>query len=241
MGYDERKLFFEEIGNVSFIKKVRAKRLTIRINSSGNVKVTVPYLVSYRNASLFVEKKSNWIIRIQNDLKKRYKDKTIFRDNSVFNTINHTIRVERYSGDLVKKKEKDGVIQILIPVNNDIESQDIQEKIRNYILVTWREEARVILSNRINELALMHNFKYDKIRIKNMRTRWGSCSQRNTINLNLHLIRLPDHLRDYILLHELVHTVHKNHGMEFWKTLINLNGNAKKNSRELKSFNIEYW
>ena len=74
--------------------------------------------------------------------------------------------------------------------------------------------------------------------IKNAKTRWGSCSSINNINLNLHLMRLSDELIDYVILHELVHTKIKNHQKEFWDLLNIVSGDAKGLDRELKKYYI---
>jgi predicted metal-dependent hydrolase len=52
-----------------------------------------------------------------------------------------------------------------------------------------------------------------------MKTRWGSCSSKNNISLNSSLVFLPEALIRYVCLHELVHTIHKNHGRVFWEAL----------------------
>ncbi len=82
-----------------------------------------------------------------------------------------------------------------------------------------RAVARNVLVDRLEELALRHGFAYNKVFVRNQKTRWGSCSANNNINLNVNLIRLPADLRDYTILHELVHTRIKNHGPRFWKEL----------------------
>ena len=85
-------------------------------------------------------------------------------------------------------------------------------------------------------LAEKFGFNYNKLFIKNLRSRWGSCSNRNNINLNLQLMRLPDKLIDYVILHELVHTEEKNHGEKFWAKLDAITGNAKVLAIEMKKY-----
>ena len=78
-----------------------------------------------------------------------------------------------------------------------------------------RKVARKVLCRRIGELAQLHNFVYNRVSIRKQKTRWGSCSSKNNINLNMNLLHLPPELMDYVLLHELVHTRVKNHGKDF--------------------------
>ncbi|RKY08299.1 MAG: hypothetical protein DRP66_04870 [Planctomycetota bacterium] len=97
-----------------------------------------------------------------------------------------------------------------------------------------RAAARVVLVKRLDELAREHGFAYNRVFIRNQKTRWGSCSENNNINLNVNLVRLRPGLMDYVILHELVHTREKNHGRRFWSRLDKLAGDAKTLDRELK-------
>lgn len=101
-----------------------------------------------------------------------------------------------------------------------------------------RGEARRKLFNRLNELSEKHGFRYNKVFLKNQKTRWGSCSIKDNINLNMKLVRLPDEMIDYVLLHELVHTRIKNHTKEFWRELDRFVGDAKVKNERLKEYKI---
>ena len=90
-----------------------------------------------------------------------------------------------------------------------------------------KEEAREKLSERLAKLAAEHHFQYNRVSIRNQKTRWGSCSSNNNISLNMKLLHLPDQLIDYILLHELVHTRVKNHSQDFWNELETVVPNAR--------------
>ncbi len=99
--------------------------------------------------------------------------------------------------------------------------------------------ARRKLIHRLEELAEWQGFDYNKVYIRNQRTRWGSCSTSNNINLNMKLVLLPDELIDYVILHELLHTRVKNHSREFWGELDRLVGTrAKKLARQLKEYGL---
>ena len=96
--------------------------------------------------------------------------------------------------------------------------------------------ARKVLCRRIGELAQLHNFVYNRISIRKQKTRWGSCSSKDNINLNMNLLHLPPELMDYVLLHELVHTKVKNHSKDFWDELDTVVPNARIIDRKLKDY-----
>jgi hypothetical protein len=98
---------------------------------------------------------------------------------------------------------------------------------------------QVVLFERLKELAAQHGFRYQNAGIRNQKTRWGSCSSKNNISLNIHLLNLPDHLRDYVILHELVHTEHKNHSKRFWSRLDEVvDGKSKGLRKEMRKYRI---
>ena len=78
-----------------------------------------------------------------------------------------------------------------------------------------RKQAKDELPSRLVQLASRYGFEYNRVTIKHNATNWGSCSARNNINLNLNIVRLPHVLQDYILLHELCHLRHHDHGHAF--------------------------
>ena len=99
-----------------------------------------------------------------------------------------------------------------------------------------REEARENLEKRLSELAKQHNFRYNRVSIRSQRTRWGSCSSKDNISLNMKLLHLPQQLIDYILLHELVHTRVKNHSKDFWNELETVVPNARTVDEQLREY-----
>lgn len=99
-----------------------------------------------------------------------------------------------------------------------------------------RAVARNIIVDRLNELARLHGFTYNKVFVRNQKTRWGSCSSRNNISLNVNLIRLPAELLDYTILHELVHTRIKDHSPRFWEELEKYVPRPRKVDKQLNRF-----
>lgn len=102
-----------------------------------------------------------------------------------------------------------------------------------------RQSAKAQLPRRVAELAYLHGFSYQGVKIQSSRTRWGSCSGRNSINLSLFLMKLPEHLIDYVILHELCHTVHHDHSPRFWALMDKVtDGRAQSWNREIRKYSI---
>lgn len=100
-----------------------------------------------------------------------------------------------------------------------------------------RAAAKATLPQRVAELASLHGLKYGKVSIRASRSKWGSCSAVGNISLSLFLMILPEHLRDYVILHELAHTVHHNHSPRFHALVNSLtDGQEKTLARELKEY-----
>ena len=78
-----------------------------------------------------------------------------------------------------------------------------------------RRQAKMQLPPRLEELAARYGFTYNRVTIKHNATNWGSCSSKASINLNLKIVSLPAVLQDYVLLHELCHLPHQDHGHAF--------------------------
>jgi predicted metal-dependent hydrolase len=101
-----------------------------------------------------------------------------------------------------------------------------------------RRQAQAVLPGELERLAKMHGFHYQGVRIRKCKTRWGSCSSKGNISLSFYLMLLPHHLQEYVLLHELCHTVQMNHGPAFWAILDKCTqGKAKAYRTELKKQN----
>jgi predicted metal-dependent hydrolase len=104
-----------------------------------------------------------------------------------------------------------------------------------------RREAKKYLPPRTAELAARHGLRYSKLTIRNSRTRWGSCSARNSINLSLYLMRLSPELIDYVIMHELVHTIAHDHSKNYWSLLENYLPGARMLEKKLKQQRTQVW
>jgi len=159
----------------------------------------------------------------------------LYPTNTTISTKKHFIQLVPVENGKLQAGLKGDLVVVTIPTNIDEQSEQVQHFIKKVITEVCRKEAKAILPNRTQELARQHGFTFQKIFIKNLKSKWGSCSSTGNINLNLSLMLLPDHLIDYIILHELAHLREHNHGAGFWKLVNSLTNNkAKEFDREIK-------
>lgn len=227
---------YPHIGTVTYTYRTKSKRITLRVKKDNSIHVTIPYPVKFSYAEDFVISKTDWIQKKLKENAERNRPITEFKSKY------HLIRLQAESGLTKCKVLKNGTdILLLYPSITDPASNNIQSLTKKVITEILRSEAKYFLPLRLKELAIKHNFTYGKVSIRNSKTRWGSCSGKNNISLSLRLMYLPEHLIDYVLLHELCHTKEKNHGPGFWQLLNTVcQGNSKMLSKELKRFPIPF-
>ncbi len=226
----------EPVGPVLIKKNSRSRRIRLRVSPDGKVQISMPSSGSEQKALDFVRAKSDWILKQQQDIKAGL---TIFTSETCFKTKFHLLKIIRVEHPKVSAMVGNGLVQINIPQKYDDQHTAIQQFIRRVIVQVMRQEARVYLPQRVSELAKICNLPVENVYVKHVKSRWGSCSSVNNINLNLHLMRLPDRLIDYVLFHELAHIREKNHGPQFWHLLEQICPGARKLDRELKKYHVD--
>lgn len=181
------------LGEVTLSQTRRARRISISVRSTGDVRLSFPCGVSARRAMEFLERKAEWIEAARERLARRR--------------------------------------AALPPQLPPAEAKARVEELRR--------AAKDDFPERIVRLSRQTGLKYNKLTIRASRTKWGSCTGTNNISLSLFLMTLPEHLRDFVIVHELCHTVHHNHSPRFHALVDRLvGGNEKALNRELKAFSI---
>ncbi|WP_159521572.1 M48 family metallopeptidase [Sunxiuqinia indica] len=232
----EKVILIEPVGQVTLVRNERSRYFRLRVKPTGHAHVSMPVLASEAKAVNFVKSKSAWIIQQQQKIKTGL---TVFGQDNSFRTKFHQLKIVKVDQGQVTNLIGNGIIQINIPNKYDYQSPTIQQFIRKILIEVMRQEAKIYLPVRLQELASNHGFQFQKVFVKHVKSRWGSCSSVNNINLNLHLMRLPDRLIDYVLLHELAHTKEKNHSKNFWHLLEEICPGSKQLDRELKKYHVD--
>jgi len=222
-----------QLGQIVIVSNKRAKRFIAR-RKSGFIQVTVPEYYSMKKVKLFIDEIKPKLLELP------VKTKPVFDNTSSFSSLTFTLKIEKHNIQNYYATLKNGILHIICPHEAKYEDEKVQMKIRSFIENALRAEAKRYLVPRLALLAQQNNFRYTDVRINKSRTRWGSCSSKKSINLSYFCMLLPLHLADFIILHELCHTMELNHGERFWALLDSVCGNrARLLTQELKNIKID--
>lgn len=221
------------VGEITLSRTQRATRLSLSVRPDGSVRLAYPIFVSHKRALAFLETKIGWIAETRAKLSQKYLREPI----TEYSTRRHTLRIEAAALEKITVRIKDGEIVVRHPAAVSPESEEVQEVVEKGIVEALRVEAKELLPAMTTRLAALHGFRHGKVSVKASRSKWGSCTARNDINLSLFLVLLPDRLAEYVVLHELCHTVHKDHSPRFHALLDSVaDGRSKELNRELRAY-----
>lgn len=228
-----------EVGTVVFKKNPRSKRITLKVKTDGAILITLPKSVAYKTAEPILEEHIAWI-KVQLEKAKVKQEKTALSYNSTYQIRNKTLQILPSDRDALKISNQEDRIEILLPQIWDLSKKEVQEQLQHLITEILRYEAKNYLPERTQDLANQKGILINQIRVKKVKTRWGSCSSKSNINLSLYLMLLPDELIDYVILHELAHIKHQNHSTAFWNHLEDLLPEAKALDKQLNAYRIPF-
>lgn len=101
-----------------------------------------------------------------------------------------------------------------------------------------KDKAYELVMTKLAEFNQIYNFKYNKVSIKNQKTRWGSCSSKSNLNFSYKIALIPEHLVNYLIVHELCHLGEFNHSQKFWSLVARTIPDYKNSRKELRSFQV---
>lgn len=237
----EKIICIEEVGSILFAHSSRARHLNITVKPFVGAKVSIPIGMSYASAVRIVSDKKLWLKRHLSKMKEIEIQHTVFDENSDYSTKQHILSLKKTDRKNISVRLSTGKINVLYPSEIKINSTEVQLAIRTGIERALKIESKSYLPEKVKKLADKFQFNYNNLYLKNIKSRWGSCSIKNNINLSIHLMRLPEHLIDYVILHELVHTVHHNHSSKFWRLLDEVTNGAKRLDKELSKYPISIY
>lgn len=204
------------IGNIKVRQSANVKYLRIRMAPGRGIWVSVPLSVSRRQVERFLEENRDWILQNQKSMEVYEQDSGVgLRIGAEIKTKLHTLKI--VATEQVKPTYRIEQEIIILEVPECVEFSRIEGIVRQFLVEVYTLESRQYLPKRVRYYADKFGFKFGRLSFRNNISNWGSCSFENNINLNIKLMKLPDEIIDYVILHELCHTIEKNHSADFWK------------------------
>lgn len=222
-----KTVYIEGIGDVVISKRKGQRSIRIAVNGS-QVKVTQPSWTPFSAGEAFLATRLNWI-------REHQKQETLYSDGQQIG-ISQTLKLAKGSG--LSKRMTASTLLITYPKNNDSTSPTVQKYIRSAVDKALRKQAESYLPERTKQLAEMFDFTFSSVGIRLLKRRWGSCNSKKEITFNLKLMELDALHIDYVILHELTHTLHMNHGPEFWAHMESVMPNSRKIAKKVRHLNL---
>ena len=228
----EKTIDGAELGLIVVRKNLRAKHYSLRV-VDGKIIATVPRGGTEREMLSFIDSKRMRLL----DMLAKNPTQPVLDENSHLKTHTFELRIFRTHRTNIYVSLKEGKLHIACPKETDFDQEWVQQKLWAIVTKVTRMEALRVLPSRVAMLASLHGFDYAGVTVRKARTRWGSCSSKKQINLSVSLMFLREHLIDYVILHELCHTVEMSHSKRFWTLLDKVtNGCALKLRKELRQW-----
>lgn len=225
----QKTVWLPEIGELVLSKRRGTKNIRLSIGPTGRARVGLPAWAPYSAGISFAKSRADWI--------KQHKlahPPTELIDGSMIGKSNRLQYIYNQSVSKTTTRLMPGVVKVTSDLafsNPAVQKKSVQAAER-----ALKKEAQYLLPQRLAVLAAKHGLSYKSVHIKKLSSRWGSCSGDKVIALNYFLMQLPWQMIDYVLVHELVHTIHLNHSQKFWTDFEKFYPGAKQIRQQMKNY-----
>ncbi len=222
------------IKNIDFkVVYSRRRTLGISVHPDSTVIVRVPYRTSDKTIVRIVEEKASWIIK-HRDNYRNHRNISLIRSYSngethLFRGREFTLKIENSKKSYIRFTEE--------TIELGLGKHDDQDAVKKLLYKGYMSEAKELFPELLRatlEKFYYQNFKPSGLIIRTMKRRWGSCSNKGMITLSTELIKLPDKYIEYVIVHELCHLKHHNHGAKYYELLSELFPEWKSVRKELR-------
>lgn len=210
-------------------KSAKAKRASLRVSVYGKIEVVVPEKVIFFNPEALINEHQSWILQqLSQSLPPPEPACCPLPQELTFPGFQCVYSVEYIDkeGSNLSLRQADSRLTLSGNLND-------LEKIRLKLMRWLNQEAAKLLLPHLVHLSDLHDLPFQTLRVRSMKSRWGSCSSKGNITLNAHLVFLPLHLIYHVILHELCHTRYMSHGPRFWSLLSELDPQTGSNNQAL--------
>jgi predicted metal-dependent hydrolase len=225
-----KQVIVPEIGMVTLYKRRGNRSLRLSIGHGGEIRVSLPYWLPYTAGEQFVRSKLAWIASHQPQ------KHDVLQNGQSIGKAHRLYFIPDTQITKPKTHVTETEIRVSIPVDQPTSNSDIQEAAASASLRALRKEAETLLPQRLRILSEQTGLGYRSVSVRQLKSRWGSCDNRQEITLSIFLMQLPWHLIDYVLVHELTHTKVMRHGAPFWEELERHLPDARKLRKEMAGY-----
>ena len=224
---DNLQEYFETPIEIVFSKK--RKTISIQVKQD-SIRVLSTYWISKNSVREFILKNESWIRKKLADQKLRVKPVTNLVNNEKLTLCGKNYTQKVISEPIIEPEIRSETIII----SNNFKTRKTFGSIESQILKLLKDFSFKILQKKTFEFSQIMDVRYNSVKIKNYKSRWGSCSSKGDISFNWKIIFAPENIIEYLVVHELSHLIHFNHSKSFWNKVGEFQHNYKENKKWLK-------
>jgi len=197
-------------------RSARARQVRLIVRTPDFLELVIPARLPLKSLGAIIEQKQAWILRWLDKLKAQPVGDTphtlAHGSQVLYRGLPLTLNVRQTSMARPRVQICGQTLQVFLPLG-------AEDRLRRVLEGWYRAQAVAALEERTAQFADTMGLQYARIRIRNQKTRWGSCSSRKTLSFNWRLLLAPPEVLDYVVIHEVAHLAEPNHSARFWQVV----------------------
>lgn len=220
--------FYDDTYGRVVIRRSRLSRaVKFSLHPKGHLEISAPSYLPVRAVKLLLRKSRSDVEALISN------SRVVYSNNQ---SIGRSHKLSVVDSSETKIYYRKPFIYVELNSNDDILSPKVQQQIKKYVIKALKAEASAYLPRRVDHLASIMDISYKKLRFSHAKSRWGSCTSKGVITLNIALMKLEHEYIDYVIIHELAHIVKLNHSPDFWNLVKTYDPLYKSHRLQLKNY-----
>lgn len=187
----------------------RRKRMTVQVNAQGELHVRIPWRVTLSQTEHFIQDQAAWVLERLRHVRHVMDNKPVLQEGVVLPFLDTSLCVCYQPVQIRPVFREDNRLWVAT-------AQRSPQAMAVALESWYRQQAREYFLARLETWSIPLGVRFERLTIRDQKSRWGSCSSKKNISLNWRLMFLPSVVVDYVVVHELCHVRHMNHSPDFW-------------------------